>query len=217
MTIINKKNAEGFTLIELLVAFGLFAIILMLLYNSLTYAGRVTAQGVNILQKVETMDQLDRFLRQLVSQSYPENNRFKGSSQTVEFVAPLSQAGIDSNLYHIIIELTGPHNARQLMLRWSSMESPLNQNTGAVTQNQRDTGKIQLLDGITSVQFSYQGKGERSNIWLSQWNQAHQPALIRIDIKQINAKNWPPLVISLPRTHTADCQFDPVSRQCRKG
>lgn len=190
---------------------------LMLLYNSLHYAGRVTAQGAELLRKTETMDQLDRFLRQLISQSYPRKNTFIGSSQTLEFIAPISRAGLASTLYQIIIEPAGPHSNQHLRMSWSTMDSPLTQEAVWTKGRKFDTGNLVLVNQLARLEISYRGKDESSDIWLSQWNQEQQPALIRITIKQKSTKDWPEFVIPLPRTHTADCDFDSVSRECREG
>ena len=215
MTIVNKAH-QGFTLIELLCAFMLFSVIMVMLYSSLHYASRATQLSNKALQQAEQLNRVDRRLRQWLGQSYPQHHGLKGSAGTLEFLAPLAGNGKFSLLHRITLSVDGPLGNRQLLVRWSPLEGPL------VSQSQlAESGSLVLLDQLKAVEFSYLSESDvaAGSLWLSQWQQAYPPKVVRIHFTFTDSSGgWmPPLHIALHQSHSTDCRFDPVSRQCRNG
>ncbi|MDB0047362.1 prepilin-type N-terminal cleavage/methylation domain-containing protein [Porticoccaceae bacterium] len=202
------KASKGFTLIELLIAFSLFSTIILLLYNSLNYAVKVTRQSTVLIRQADELAQLNNALIHLFSQSYPRKNTFKGNSDMVEFIAPINRQG-RSELYRIMLKSTGSHYRRRLDLEWWPTDDD--------SVGGGKSGSAVLLDDLSNLEFSYRARNDTSAIWLSQWTQEQQPGLIRIVATSDTRKleYWPAIVIEILRTEAADCKYDPVGRICR--
>ena len=221
------NRSAGLTLIELLVSFALFSAILLILYSSLNYASRVTVKSSDIIQSTEDIAQLQSFLRKLLADSYPQKNAFQGNSTSLQFIGPISQASQGSNLYRIRLGSEGPHNQRHMVIRWSIIDDENISLDALEKLNDLDDyettkkGGMVLLENLSSVEFSYLSHNDfpAASIWLSQWHHEQQPTVIRIAIKVqgTSEQQIPDLVIALNRTHSADCNYDPVSRNCRNG
>ncbi len=194
----NFKSDEGFTLIELLVSLSLMSMVMIALYSSLDYSVRAVERTVRFSEASEDVMQIQHLIRDTIAQSFPRSGSFEGTPSYMTFVTSLSKDGQNSLLYEVTLELKNS----DLVMSWKSI-SDLN-----------DEGSLVLVDGFSQAHFEYSGSDlRRVGNWLPVWTWETHPAFVKIALDQDGF--WPEMVIETALTHTNDCQYDPVTRECR--
>jgi len=203
----DLNREAGFTLIELLVAFLLLGFLMSLLYGSFTFANRVTVKTAENSQKSFESFQVQAFLRDLLNSIYPEKNAFRGTQDSMTFLAPLNREGVEKGLYKITLQQVNDGEYIALTLSWQAAHKE---------NSQYSEGSTVLLEKVGRIEFSYldNGPDQSQAIWTSGWDQEGElPTHVRLKVASASGK-WPDQVIKIKITHNVDCMYDPVSRGC---
>jgi general secretion pathway protein J len=215
------RRPLGFTLIEVLVAIALMALISTILISSLHIGGHTWQRVTRQTEGTQDVAQAQAFLRERLSSIYPYERAadpiaspafLLSDGKTIEFSGFAPQSIADGVLRFQIDAST--INSGTLEVRY------LRDRTGSAVSQSSEWSHEALLAHVAalSVQF-WQKLRDQPGQWVNHWDDPTQlPRLIRIDVSfpANDQRRWPPLYIE-PRVDTAaNCQFDVVSRRCRR-
>jgi general secretion pathway protein J len=215
------RGERGFTLIEVLVALALMALISVILIASLEIGGHTWQRVTRAATSDDEIAQAQDFLREHLRVLYPyevaaastgQPSFLVSDGQSLEF-SSYSPASVPDGMLRFRIVRLPASGMLQVESRHdvNGLPDPLSPDWAAEP----------LLPQVTalSVQFLVKADGE-SGHWVDRWmDPVKLPQLIRIDVtfSPTDRRRWPSLYVE-PRVDTpATCEFDAVSRRCRRG
>jgi general secretion pathway protein J len=216
-----RGNEQGFTLLELLVSLVVLSLLAVILFESLHFGIQGWHSARRHASDVEEVATAQRFLRSRVEAIVPFRSvaigeavrAVSGGSDELEFTA---QAPITAGEgeYRYAIRLRRRPLGADVIVRW-----------------RRDwTGRFDrvagpewheeiLLDNVENILFEYLVMDEvRGPLWQSTWSKpSGAPALVRVTVRfpRDDSRQWPGLVVHPRIEADPQCEFDPVSQQCR--
>lgn len=188
------KRLAGFTLIEVLLATSLLAMLLALLFSTLTLGGRFWSRTEERIETLLGYWTLERFLHNTLSRAKlwtveGETFGLEGKRDRLTFASTLPYA----------IVLKGPQRfelyrkGRELRVKVRSLGG---EDVGG--EAQRD---VVLLEGVKEIEFRYFGrdplKPDDSGSWHDSWSKDYLPLLVEITIKGEKRPLWPPMVVAV--------------------
>jgi len=199
----SARRARGFTLIELLIALTLFAVLSVLLFGSLRFGMRASAAGTAQLEWSAEVAGATGFLRAQLADAQPFEEgdaagprpiAFDGSSDSVDFVAPLPAYLAPGGWHKLRLGLESQGGSAQLVIRWALLRSETG--GGAISAPHRSV----LLDSVKTVEFGYfgtVGQGETPT-WHERWHNALSlPTLVRMRATFADGRRAPELIVAL--------------------
>ncbi|KOR30778.1 hypothetical protein TI04_04200 [Achromatium sp. WMS2] len=213
----------GLTLIELFVALAIMAMVTVMLYGSLRLGNQVWEAVETNSYTIGNLNLARNFIQQTLRQVRSVNwviesntvNLFAGTSNQLEFVAPIGGFLGMGGLYLLRITLLATPNGNDLVLqRWLLHKDILNGSLPDVPEWEQlqqpnnievpyDAtwgvyGSSMLLAHTNSIKFNYFGPQANSQdyAWQDTWqDQNVLPALIKVSLGA--EMGWPDLVIAL--------------------
>lgn len=210
----------GFTLIEMVVALALTGLIAAAMFDALRFAQnsyrRVAIQG----ERASEVFAAQQLIRRLVESAYPEEDPafgggLRGTAARLELtaVADLASGAQGLNRYQLSEEVkAGKHN---LTIRWAGQHVRLG-------NHQMLTEEV-LLPDVASVSWSYLPavEGELTAAqWSNEWSDRDRlPVAVRLRVTfpAGDPRVWTDVIAAPRLTDDANCAFDIVAQQCRRG
>ncbi|ADE16676.1 general secretion pathway protein J [Nitrosococcus halophilus Nc 4] len=193
-------SCQGFTLVELLIAMTLVGMMLVILFSGLRLSTRsweAAEQKLAVVEKQRVIEGL--FRRQIREQKLlffndPEQGQvmtFAGTSEGMQFVAPLlTRLGL-GGLYWITFEVVKEGGESHLVMNWWPYRPEGLEEEG----REREV----LLEAVEEIAFSYFGKeavGEAPE-WHERWEDPQRPPqLVRLQVRTQEAE-WPELIAGI--------------------
>lgn len=203
----------GFTLLELLVALSVFAVLSLLLFEGLRFAGRVWDISVGGAPRTEDIASVQRFLRGRLEQVYPGtvNGRlelvaFRGTSDEISFNAPSLAIG-SGGFNRYWLGTIAADGSKALVLKWL----PTQADSSAEWESEV------LLPHVAGLSISYRS-ATNADQWVPEWaGSGGVPALVRIDLSFVSGVRaaWPSFAVQPRVNASAACAFDMVAMQCQ--
>lgn len=213
---------------ELVIALTLFGIITVVLFSALRLGGRLWERVDETGERAAAMHAAESLLRRTLGQARPIFRTtelklvslFAGDATRLDFVAPLSSYVGAPGLHLLRLQVAGQAEDQRLWLtrwllhpdvlagggapRWSPDEiepppddrAPAGLDAGAAEG--AAFGRLELLRGLTAVQFSYFGQKvtETEPQWHEDWvDQETLPLLVRVRLA-LGGQRWPDLVLA---------------------
>ena len=186
---------KGMTLVEVLVATSILSLITLASAASFTMFSKtyeiVRLQGSETTQ----IREVERFIRQSLTDAMSDGNYFRGKEDRIEWVAPLDRIGGAGGLQGMRIEQTG--DALMLSLApWTTLIDAEQAAWGSEVEN------LPLLTGVESVTFRYQRS--IAGRWLAEWSdtdassQSTLPLAVAIALSH-RGRALPPIIVALDR------------------
>jgi general secretion pathway protein J len=201
----GRCGNSGFTLIELLIALTLFGLLSVALVGGLRFGTRVWERGHEQSAAFTEVEAVHGFFRQLLEQARlsvqvlddrRQSRGFVGSSDRIEFLAPLPQPVGLGGLYSFHLSGTTEGGTEQLVLSWTLYRPDQVETVveGAVSQRV-------LLDNIEGLSLRYYGalEADQDAEWHDEWKvEARLPRLISIDLAfpAGDLRLWPEFVVA---------------------
>jgi hypothetical protein len=149
-------------------------------------------------------------LRSLLSQAKPHRSdglaSFHGEPGTLAFDgAPPAAFGPDG-MVRIELSLVPGQGGTRLLVKVTSLADKSRSRQAVVGE------------GLENLQFAYLDSSEKRPAWLAFWRDRDRlPDAVRLEWSgRTSATTWSSFVVRLPIAQDADCNFDPVSAECRK-
>jgi len=207
-------HAAGFTLIEVLIATVLLGMMMLMLTGSLRIGADSWEAGEERLNQASRMFIVESFLRRhigglmpvsAVSSNGEMEPAFRGTGNSLSYVAPLPDQLEGGGLYRFKVYVTGQDETKALRVSITPYRStPETQKT-----EPEPIDDIAIVDPVREVKFGYYGPSENEadnnqngvpkGKWVESWRDYQLPTMIRIDIDPVGEEPWPSLVLA-PRT-----------------
>ena len=218
------RGNRGFTLIELTVALVLLALIVSVLYGSLSLAGDSWNKGEAKAQRTNEMRSSQDFLRRTLTSQHPlrfhkvapdQPLYFLGTRDSLAYAAALpGRAG--GGMYYFRLSVVGDGDNSQLSL------ARVIPDYSATALPSFDGADVSVLAaGIGTVRFGYFGRdpGSADSVppsWRERWDDPQRlPDLIRVDVTPSSGAPWPTLVVEPRIAPEAGCaSWNPAQRRC---
>ena len=207
MSATARSTDAGFTLVEMLVVIALLALIVVALGGGLRFGARVWETTNFIATNEERTEFGAGLVRELLSGAEPVMRgsyvEFDGHRSMLSFETTALPAMESPGLAHVTLSFD---ENGMLVVKLSSAREPAIVRTALVPT------------GLRTPRFSYLDTSDGRETWLALWrDRDHLPSAVRIDQDSADREGgWPLLIIQLPIAQVADCQFDPVSLNCRE-
>ncbi len=185
----GRRGVSGFTLIELLIALTLFGLLSVALVGGLRFGTRVWERGHEQSAAFTEVEAVHGFLRQQLEQARlsvqildnrKQNRGFVGSSDRIEFLAPLPQHVGLGGLYRFHLSGITEGRTEELVLSWELYRPD---RVGTAEEDQ--VSQRVLLEGIEGLKVRYYGalEADQDPEWHEEWSiGTHLPRLISIDL-----------------------------------
>lgn len=207
-------HAAGFTLIEVLIATVLLGMMMLMLTGSLRIGADSWEAGEERLNQASRMFIVESFLRRHIGGLMPVSAvsgngemepAFRGTGNSLSYVAPLPDQLEGGGLYRFKVYVTGQDETKALRVSITPYRStPETQKT-----EPEPIDDIAIVDPVREVKFGYYGPSENEadnnqtgvpkGKWVESWRDYQLPTMIRIDIDPVGEEPWPSLVLA-PRT-----------------
>ena len=204
----NKES--GFTLAELLVSLMLLMMLMGLMFSSVRFSIRALDKNIKISQNIDDSLYSRTVLRKTLEQITLKRSKFTGGAKIMSFDMALEQFGSEKRFFNVSIEEQRQGERSVLLFKW---DRKINNSNKRDQDSKR--GSFIIMDNIQNFNFSY-GVRDRRNIinWSNGFTSNVEGRLEFIKISIESDKIWPDLLVELKTTHTNDCRYDPVSRNC---
>lgn len=207
-------NERGYSLVELLVVVALMGIVAVTMSGGIQFGARVWERTGTTVEALEQAQGAQAQLREALSSvapslfdpARPNDGAFVGGAEQMNFTTSTTMLpGVGSK--RIVLNALRTGKTVSLQLTWR-------QERGARTE-----GRQTLLSGATNISFAYGSVAPSGAIvWSDAWAaDAGLPALIRIRARLGGAASWPELIVRPQIDRAANCEFDPLSFECRHG
>jgi general secretion pathway protein J len=193
----------GFTLVELLIAMALIGMILVIVFSGLRLSTRSWEAAEQKLQEIEKVRVVENLFRRQIHEARllfyndPDAGRalnFTGTSQTMQFVAPLlARIGL-GGLYWITFEVVNSGGEARLLMTWR----PYRPGEQSLLTQEPEV----VLEGMEEIAFSYFGieAGEEMPLWHYDWTSLEQPPqLVRLSVRAQD-RVWPDVLVNFRTT-----------------
>lgn len=201
------RHSRGFTLVEVLVALTLMGLLLGSLYSGLFGVSRSWSRSESLAEENDLARSRVQLLRRLLSETVPITRLdgqaprllFRGSSDSLQFVAPLPSHAGGLGLYWSSLALTrSVTGASHLSLTYS----PLRPETTLVQGDDApDSETVTLATEISQFDLAYFGtpEGDLPPRWYAAWPEGERlPALIRLTLRRLPGESdLPDLIVPL--------------------
>ncbi|MFC6841346.1 type II secretion system protein J [Xanthomonas theicola] len=210
----GRAATRGFTLIEVLLATVLLVGGLTLAFATLRSATAISGRGEAIAGRSERMRAVEGFLRRRLSGAQPmaleidsrtlQPVRFVGEPQRMQFVADLPDYLGRGGPYVHDLGVSGAGGQQRLAIALVQVQA------GKQIADAKPRPPEPLAEGLRQVRFRYRGiDPERGSIgpWQERWERTDQlPLLVSIELSSDDGMVWPPLVVALHQTGSAEAQ-----------
>ena len=212
----RSAASGGFALIEALASLVIVGMISMLVLQGVGMGKRVWEGIDTVATKAEAIEGAQEILRDRIEQMYPATlyggneaeSDVDGEAETLEFLAPPSEAGRPAPLRRYRLELTV---GGQLVL--SSISD-------VVTPRDPNITRQVLLSGVQQLDLAYFGptEGDNSHVWRPEWvQQPLPPELVRIRVAfaRGDKRRWPDLIVHPQTNIDSNCVLSSATSRCR--
>jgi general secretion pathway protein J len=196
---------SGFTLIELLIALTLFGLLSVALVGGLRFGTRVWERGHAQSAAFSEVEAVHGFLRQQLEQARlslqvlddrRQDRGFVGSSDGIEFLAPLPQHVGLGGLYRFHLSGIAEGGIEKLVLFWT-----LYRPDQLETVEEEAVSERVLVDDLDGLTVRYYGalEADQDPEWHDEWKvEARLPRLISIDLvfPDGDLRHWPEFVVA---------------------
>jgi general secretion pathway protein J len=207
-----RHGEAGYSLVELLVVLALLGLIAVAISGGMSFGTRAWERTESEVAGTEAARGGHTLLRNLLSRIYPrrpgladEGAAFTGDARRMEFAAdaPSSDAGVS----RMALSIRQERDVFSLVLE---------QGKGGGSDKSRED---LVITGASRVGFSYAQVSDGMVVWNDTWQATDQiPALIRIRVSMpAGRRPWPDLIVRPRIDRAANCIYDPVSFDCRRG
>jgi general secretion pathway protein J len=219
----KARAQSGFTLIELVVAMVLLGVMMVLLYQGLTFALRSWDAGDANGRRAADRRLGENFLRREVVEVFPMRWKdpamlryaFDGGRDVLRFVssrpAGIAQGGLA--LVSLGVEADPKDNSKGLVMRRALADAD------AASFASLDAAEPSILvPDVASVTFSYFGAENdfAEPKWTDQWNyQSRMPSMIRVRMQGTGGSSLPDVLIKVMVGEEAGCFEAALQRGCR--
>jgi prepilin-type N-terminal cleavage/methylation domain-containing protein len=197
----------GYTLIELLVVLMLLSFIALAVGGGLHFGTRVWEATETGVQTADRADNAQALLRGLLASAIPagkgEYVEFEGDPTHVAFEAPAPRALKSQGLVHIEVSATATDSAAGLRILFGLASK---------------TRAVALSTGASTLRIAYLDASASVPVWLDRWHDRDRlPDAVRIEGGDDASRDaWPDFIVRLAIAQRPDCNFDPISLDCRR-
>ncbi len=186
-----KARPNGFTLLEVLVALVLFGLVLATLTQGIRFGLLAWRADTSLAAHDTDLDTVDLTLRHLIEAADPGTDDQAGPSMIggrdfLRFITRLPAIGpaVPARLAETLLVVDARH---RLVLRW---RPPPNARRG---EPRPPAGETELLRGVSRLDLTF---WDGMSGWVSAWQSASLPAMIRIRLVFTDAprRHWPDIV-----------------------
>ena len=211
----QARTDAGYSLVELLIVLALLGLISLAIASGFRLGTRAWERTEREIGAGETARGGHTALEGLLSRIYPraadpvvaEAPAFEGDAGKIFFLADASAPFPARGVWRYTLATVRGQDGVALRLSQQSEHGP----TAA-----RD--EI-LLDGAKQIAFAYGTIKDGALTWADSWSgQGPLPALIRVRVAfPPGGGTWPDLIVRPKIDRAANCIYDPVSFECRRG
>lgn len=221
---VKPATESGFTLIELIVALSVLSLFTLLAMQSLSLSRASLSRGVSAGERLEetlsTQTALRRQLQQLIPAlerptSASGNLVCMGSADAMSFFTAAPNGS--GKAVWMSLEVVTEGGSKALRATWCDLRTANRFQCASAAQQEEF-----LIRGLRYLRFEYAlsstaaGPGRRGGQWT---DCSTPPQLIRVlaEFPQGDRRRWPELAVRPQIDAGADCFFDLVGQQCRRG
>jgi general secretion pathway protein J len=222
--VLRRSRARGFTLLELTVALVLLALMAMVLYGALGFAGTSWDKGEAKAEATSGMRLAEDFLRAQLESQHPLRMRkvqefpllFGGDRDQLRYAAQVPPRVSGGGIWYYRVRVA-PDDPRSPLL----LERIVPDVNAARVPDFNEPEVSVLATGIAEIRFAYYGRDAGASnadepSWRDKWdNPQRLPLLVRIDVTPRTGAPWPTLVVAPRQAPEAGCRaFDPTRQIC---
>ena len=210
-----REREAGYTLVELLIVLALMGLISLAIAGGLRFGARTWEKTEQTVGASETARGGHAVLTSLLSRLYPRTPdaaqpqaaAFEGGADRMTFLADAAAPFPAEGVARFTLAVRRDRGTSSLLLTQESERGP--------------SAKVEevLFDNAARIVFSYAEVGEGVVTWTDTWTgRERMPALIRVRVAfPPGAGRWPDLIVRPAIDRAANCIYDPVSFECRRG
>lgn len=220
----GRRRARGFTLLELVVALTLLALMSVVLFGALGFAGRSWEGGEAKAEQVSAMRLSEGFLRAQIESMHPLRMRkipefplvFAGTRDELRYAAPLPSRISGGGIWYYRLAVRKEDEHSRLVLERTIPDVDA---TSLPEFNEPD--RSILAEDIAELRISYFGRDAGSSAlmvpsWRERWDDANRlPLMLRIEVVPVRGASWPPLLVAPRQAPESGCrQWDAGGERC---
>lgn len=215
-----RVRQSGFTLLEILLSVSLLALLITLAYGSIRVATRASISGERLIERTEEMRTVQQFMRRQLSQmmSVPYDyvlddnggeKRFEGSSDAIQFVAPMPGYLSNGGPHVQRLEIVRGEQGKQLQFRFAQLNG-WDPEAGFPS----DLEPVVLIDGIRDGAFSFRKIDANGDLgdWEQEWEfTVELPLVLRLELEfgDDDPRHWPDFqAVSMVASSNSILTFD---------
>ena len=209
------KHQSGYTLVELLIVLALMGLISLAIASGLRLGARTWEKTEREVSAAETARGGHAVLTNLLSRIYPrtpdaavaQDPAFEGSSERITFLADAAAPFPAQGVARFTLSVRRDRGAVALVLAEVAERGPSTK-----------TDEV-LFANAERIAFAYGEAKDGAIIWNDTWSGRDRlPSLIRLRVAfPPGAGRWPDLIVRPTIDRAANCIYDPVSFECRRG
>ncbi len=215
MTKTIVRGQAGYTLIELLIVLALLGLISLAIAGGFRFGARAWERTERAIGAGEAARGGHAALSALLGHIYPrardalgtEPPSFEATAERIAFLADASAPFPARGVWRYTLSVKRGQDGAALLLSQQSEHGPI------------AAREEVLLTGAKQVLFAFADVKDGTVSWTDTWSgQANLPALIRVRVVfPPGGGTWPDLIVRPAIDRAANCIFDPVSFDCRRG
>ncbi|MBP6013421.1 MAG: prepilin-type N-terminal cleavage/methylation domain-containing protein [Alphaproteobacteria bacterium] len=215
MTKTSARAQAGYTLIELLIVLALLGLISLAIAGGFRFGARAWERTESAIGAGETARGGHAALSALLGHIYPrardalgtEPQSFEATAERIAFLADASAPFPARGVWRYTLSVERGKDGAALTLLQRSEHGPV------------AAREEVLLTGAKQIVFAFAEVKDGAVNWTDTWSgETTLPALIRVRvIFPPGGGTWPDLIVRPAIDRAANCIFDPVSFECRRG
>jgi general secretion pathway protein J len=214
----DQSRDDGFTLVELLVSLAVFSLVAVLLSSGLSFGARTLERNTIAAERAQELRRVQQLLRTQIEGIYPRSKGegrgrlvdFEGMRDQVVYWSTLPQAFGKGGYVKTRLYFDQEASGFALKIAWCLQQD-------GTSSGEMDCSDRTLIDDVKRVAFTFYD--EERNADLVRWKERQDlPSLVKIDVEfsDDDPRVWPEFAARPRIDKASNCQFDPVSKRCRR-